>query len=129
MKDGATLQTFGDGSGSLLPKIQFETTASLLNLRGVTDKTVLSYNVDQASSSSVTLEHDAPLYSFLHPDSLFRNMLLLGDGGSQWHTNLKASKDTVDFESSRSYKEFQRSLSCRISSVGNVARPELVRIR
>ena len=128
MKDGSTMQTFGDGTGGLLPKVQFETTASLINLKGVTDKTVFSYQVDPTTTSCVSLSHEAPLYSLLRENSMLRNYLLLGPTGSQWHAYFKALKDTVDFESSRSYKEFQRSLVLRLASLGNVPRPELVSV-
>ena len=118
------LQILGGGA---TPKVQFETNISLLNLKGCTDKTTATYSVDQTSTSTVALTHDAPLYSFFSKDSLVQNTILMSSGGSKTHGSLRAIMDTLDFEHSRSYKEFQRSLSFRISNVGNIPRPEMVR--
>lgn len=108
-------------------KAQLETNLSLLNLKGCTDQTRLSYAVDQASTTRFTLSHDAPLYSFFGKDSLLQNSILLSSGGSKTHGTLRAMMDTLDFEHSRSYKEYQRLLSFRISNFGYIPRPEMVR--
>jgi len=97
----------------------------LLNLKGCTDKTRVSYEVDQACSSTVSLTHDAPLYSFFGKNSLIQNSILLSSGGSKTHACLRLTMDTLDFEHTRSYKELQRLLSFRMSNVGNIPRPEM----
>ncbi len=108
-------------------KAQLETNLSLLNLKGCTDQTRLSYAVDQTSATRFTLSHDAPLYSFFAKDSLLQNSILLSSGGSKTHGTLRATMDTLDFEHSRSYKEYQRLLSFRMSNIGYIPRPEMVR--
>jgi hypothetical protein len=105
-------------------KAQLETNLSLLNLKGCTDQTRLSYAVDQTSATRLTLSHEAPLYSFFAKDSLLQNSILLSSGGSKTHGTLRAMMDTLDFEHSRSY---QRLLSFRISNIGYIPRPEMVR--
>jgi len=104
------------GSDGLLPKVQFESSATLLNLSGHLDKTSLSYTVDQTSSASLTLSHDRPLYSLFAEDSPLYETILAMDRGSQFNFNCRAVMDTVDHEWTRSYMEFQRLLSMRISN-------------
>jgi len=124
---GGVKQDTKDLSFSSGPKVKFETNVSLLNLKGCTDKTRVSYEVDQACSSTVSLTHDAPLYSFFGKNSLIQNYILLSSGGSKTHACLRLTMDTLDFEHTRSYKELQRLLSFRMSNVGNIPRPEMVR--
>ena len=80
------LQTLGVGAG---PKVQFETNISLLNLHGCTDRTTASYAVDQASTTTLTLTHDAPLYSFFSKDGLIQEKVLMSSSGSRTHGSLK----------------------------------------
>ena len=54
---------------SVLPKLQFETSASLLNLTGFADISSASYSVDQTGSSSFRFIHDRPLCSYLSKES------------------------------------------------------------
>ena len=84
-----------------LPMGQFESSASLSNIRGCTDTTNFSYTVDQASTPTFLISHDAP--SQIEVDDLI-------------HSSLRCLVDTMDFEHARSYKEFQRSISYRLSN-------------
>jgi hypothetical protein len=38
---------------------------------------------------------------------------------------MRAVLDTLDYEWTRSYKEYQRSLTCRLDNIGRVQRPEV----
>ncbi|KAL3788852.1 hypothetical protein ACHAW5_009209 [Stephanodiscus triporus] len=53
----------GVGNGVDVPKLQFEASASLLNLTGYADVSSASYSVDQTGSPSFVLAHDRPLAS------------------------------------------------------------------
>ena len=55
----------GGGSGGGGPKMQFETSASLLNLTGYADISSASYSVDQTGSTNFVFAHDRPLVSYL----------------------------------------------------------------
>ena len=73
-KQGAIYQhAAGDG---VLPKVQFETSGSLLNLTGHLDKTSLSYTVDQTSTATLALTHERPLYSLFSQDSPIHDFIL-----------------------------------------------------
>eukprot|EP00816_Leptocylindrus_hargravesii_P003410 CAMPEP_0196808534 /NCGR_PEP_ID=MMETSP1362-20130617/8526_1 /TAXON_ID=163516 /ORGANISM="Leptocylindrus danicus, Strain CCMP1856" /LENGTH=460 /DNA_ID=CAMNT_0042182913 /DNA_START=61 /DNA_END=1439 /DNA_ORIENTATION=+ len=84
-----------------LPKAQFESSATLSNMRGCTDSTSVSYTIDQTSTPTFAVSHDAP------------SNVIIGDLD---HTSYRAMVDTIDFEHARSYKEFQRSASFRLSN-------------
>jgi outer membrane protein assembly factor BamA len=123
-KQGAIYQNAaGDG---VLPKVQFETSGSLLNLTGHLDKTSLSYTVDQTSTATLALTHERPLYSLFSQDSPIHDFILGMGNGSQYTYTCRAMLDTVDHEWTRSYKEYQRLLSMRISNKGNAGIPEMV---
>jgi len=145
------LSTFSNASSSTttagnviqLPKVQFETSASLLNLTGYTDVTSASYIVDQTGSTSCKLIHDRPLISYLNnSDSIVRrwlmpahpndavdtttkqnevdeleidNQLAIG-GGTQTSLGIHATFHDVDYESTRSYKEYIRCLGVRLAN-------------
>jgi outer membrane protein assembly factor BamA len=69
----------GGGSGSKGgggPKMQFETSASLLNLTGYADITSASYNVDQTGSTNFVFAHDRPLVSCLSHNSELYHWLM-----------------------------------------------------
>lgn len=117
---------FQSGGDSLLPKVQFETSGTLLNLTGHLDTTTLQYFLDQTSSATVRFSHERPLYTLFAENSDWYNTILALDKGSQICFGLNAVLDTVDFEWTRSYKEYQRLLSMRIASSGKAANPEMV---
>jgi len=117
--DGAIL--IGD-SDSFIPKLQFETRGSLVNLQGLLDVTALEYCVDQTSATSVRLTHDRPLYTLFPLESRIRDAII--EASSDVNVKLKAELDTVDHEWTRSYKEFHRTLGLAISSSRTV-RPEM----
>jgi Omp85 superfamily domain len=105
-----------NSSNNFLPKVQFETTGSLLNLTGFLDKTRISYAVDQASETTLTMSHERPLISCLPEffpvyDALFQMV-----DGSEYHMVARAAFDTIDHEWSRSYKEYQRLVSLRLAN-------------
>ena len=112
-QDGIYQQSAGDG---LLPKVQFETSGTLLNLGGHLDKTSLSYTVDQTAATSLSLSHDRPLYTLFSEDSMGYETILSMDKGSQFSFSTRAVLDTVDHEWTRSYKEYQRLLSVRAAT-------------
>jgi len=126
-----------------LPKVQFETSASLLNLTGYTDVTSASYIVDQTGSTNFKLIHDRPLISYLNKDSAVRRWLMpahpndsvvttkqneIGNelesqiydidigGGTQTSLGIHATFHDVDYESTRSYKEYIRCLGVRLAN-------------
>ena len=115
--DGALL---GE-SDSLLPKLQFETKGSLINLQGVLDTTAMEYCVDQTSATSLRFSHDQPLYTLFPPDSRIRDSII--EASSEINMKFKAELDTVDHEWTRSYKEFQRTVGLVVSS--GPQRPEM----
>ena len=120
-----SLENFGTES-TLLPKLQFETSGGLLNLTGHLDTTSLQYAVDQTSSSTLSFQHGRPLYSLLPENSPSYDYVLTSSKGSQISVAFRAVLDTLDYEWSRSYKEYQRLLSVRVSNTANVIRPESV---
>ncbi|KAL3907980.1 MAG: hypothetical protein SGARI_003278 [Bacillariaceae sp.] len=115
----------GMSSGAKLPKAQFETSITLPNLTGYLDKTLFQYTVDQTSASRFLFSHERPLYSWFPEDSVASSSILATLKGSQYSLGLRALIDTVDFESTRSYKEYQRMIQWRLDNTGNVARPEM----
>ncbi len=112
-------------SSTKLPKAQFETNVTLSNLTGFLDRSFLQYTVDQAANTKILLSHERPLYSWFPEDSAAGQSILALGKGSQYSLGLKAYIDTVDFESSRSYQEFQRMLSWRLDNTGNVGRADM----
>ena len=121
LKQDGIYQSAGDG---ILPKVQFETSGSLMNIGGHLDKTSLSYTVDQTAEASLTLSHERPLYSIFAENSTFYHTLLAMEKGSQFLFSTRAALDTVDHEWTRSYKEYQRLLSIRVTS-GPAGMPEM----
>mmetsp|Transcript_22308 Transcript_22308/g.32932 ORF Transcript_22308/g.32932 Transcript_22308/m.32932 type:complete len:510 (-) Transcript_22308:79-1608(-) len=122
LKQDSIYQTSGD---SLLPKVQFESSGTLQNLSGHLDRTSLSYTIDQTSAASLALSHDCPLYSYFPEDSIGYETILAMNNGSQYNLSCRAVLDTLDHEWTRSYKEYQRLLSMRISNSSIVGTPEM----
>mmetsp|Transcript_43332 Transcript_43332/g.49051 ORF Transcript_43332/g.49051 Transcript_43332/m.49051 type:complete len:584 (-) Transcript_43332:16-1767(-) len=112
-------------SSMKLPKAQFETSLTLTNLTGFLDRSFLQYTVDQTANSRVVLSHERPLYSWFPENSVGAHSILALAKGSQYYLGFKALVDTVDFESSRSYQEYQRMVGWRLDNTGNVGRPEM----
>lgn len=113
-------------NGAKLPKAQFEVSGTLPNLTGFLDSTRFQYTVDQTSTSSFLLSHERPLYAWLGDDTPLGEYILALPKGSQYALSLRAVLDTADYEWTRSYKEYQRYLSCRLDNRGNVSRPDMV---
>ena len=120
----SNLETFGESS---FPKVQFETSGGLLNLTGHLDTTSLQYAVDQTSATTLSFIHERPLYSILTKYGPLYNAIMTSSNGSQASIALRAVLDTLDHEWTRSYKEYQRLLSVRVTNVSNVSLPEAVR--
>ena len=120
-----SLETFGETS---FPKLQFETSGGLLNLSGHLDTTSLQYAVDQTSATTVSFVHERPLYSILSEHSPLYDKILTTSKGSQASIAFRAVLDTLDHESTRSYKEYQRLLSLRVANLSHVSLPEAVRL-
>lgn len=118
-----SLDTFGEAS---LPKVQFETSGGLLNLSGHLDTTSVQYAVDQTSASTLSFIHERPLYSMLTKGSPAYDALLSSSNGSQISIAFRAMLDTLDHEWTRSYKEYQRLLSVRVTNPANISFPEAV---
>eukprot|EP00978_Attheya_sp_CCMP212_P023118 scaffold70086_cov49-Attheya_sp.AAC.2 len=105
----------GSGLGVGQAKLQFETSASLINLTGHCDQTALSYTVDQASTTSLSVTHDRPFYTVLPPYGYLYNTLMsrtsttdADSKPSQINLQTRMLLDTLDYEFTRSYKEWQR---------------------
>ncbi|KAL7520952.1 hypothetical protein ACHAWX_007425 [Stephanocyclus meneghinianus] len=69
----------GVGAAGALPKLQFETSASLLNVTGFADVSTASYSVDQTGATSFKFIHDRPLCSWFPKQSLFYEWLMPRD--------------------------------------------------
>lgn len=136
----------GGGSGGGGPKMQFETSASLLNLTGYADISSASYNVDQMGSANFGFAHDRPLVSCLSRNSkLYRWLMpkvpgmtnsnndddddddadirpsspsssLFRGGRSHTSLGLHASCDDEDYERTRSSREYVRSIGLRLAN-------------
>lgn len=106
-------------STGVMPKVQFESSASLLNLTGETDITELSYTVDQTSTPAISMQHTRPLYSLLQggvTDSL-SDAVLNTENGSKVGVTLKATVDTNDsYEHIRSSKDHLQKIGVKISN-------------
>jgi hypothetical protein len=113
-------------SPSKLPKAQFECSAAFPNLTGHLDQTQLKYTLDQTSSSSFYMAHERPLYAWLSEEkrSLVETLLALPKG-SQYSLGFRAVLDSMDYEWTRSYKEYQRYIACRLDNSGQVHRPDM----
>lgn len=112
-------------NGAKFPKAQFETSATLLNLTGYLDQSILRYTVDQTSTSTLLLSHERPLYSWLGDETPLGAYLLALPEGSQYSLGIRANLDTLDYDWTRSYKEYQRCLTCRVDNTGRVQRTEM----
>jgi hypothetical protein len=112
-------------SSTKLPKAQFETSLTLSNLTGFLDRSFLQYTLDQSANAKVLFSHERPLYSWFPEGSLASFSVLSLGKGSQYSLGFKALIDTVDFESSRSYQEYQRMIAWRLDNTGNVGRPDM----
>ena len=147
---GGGINAFGGEVGAgTLPKLQFETSASLLNITGFADVSTASYSVDQTGASSFKFMHDRPLCSFLDKQSSLYEWLMPRDqslldenerqkqnkdkldeeqvftaddaqyslgGGSHTTLGVHALFDELDYESTRSYKEYSRSIGIRLAN-------------
>lgn len=102
------------GAMGMMPKMQFETSASLINLTGETDVTQLYYSLDQTSTPSLSLQHTRPLYSLL-PGS-WSDAVLNMDQGSKFGVTLKAAVDTMDYDTFRSSKDHVQKVSVKVSN-------------
>eukprot|EP00536_Pseudo-nitzschia_multiseries_P004255 jgi/Psemu1/237487/estExt_Genewise1.C_700031 len=112
-------------SSTKLPKAQFESSLTLSNLTGHLDRSFLQYTVDQAATARVQLSHERPFYSWFPENSVAAHSILALGKGSQYSLGIRALIDTVDFESSRSYQEYQRTIGWRLDNTGNVNRPDM----
>jgi len=101
-------------SSGMIPKVQFETSASLINLSGETDMTQLNYSLDQTSTPSLSLHHTRPLYSLLS-GSLGDSVLNM-DQGSKVGVTLKASVDTMDYEHIRSSRDNIQKIGVKVAN-------------
>jgi outer membrane protein assembly factor BamA len=109
-------------STGFLPVAEFDASVGLRNLTGHLDQTNLQYTLDTQSTASWTLSHERPLYTAL-PASL-KDLVLEQSTGSQYSMTTRAVLDTVDYEWTRSYKEFQRLFSVTVSNHHSVRAAE-----
>jgi outer membrane protein assembly factor BamA len=112
-------------NGTKLPKAQFEVSSTFPNLTGHLDSSVLRYTVDQTSTASFLMSHERPLYSWFRDENGIGEYILSLPKGSQYSLGMRAVLDTIDYEWTRSYKEYLRYLSCRLDNTGQVTRPEM----
>lgn len=107
--------TESSANGGPLPvAAELEASAGVRNLAGVLDQSSLSYRLDTKGISSWTVLHERPLYTFL--PSPWRESLLETTTGSRFALTAKAALDTMDYEYTRSYKEYQRLVSVQLSN-------------
>jgi hypothetical protein len=111
------------GSDVLQQATQVEASFGLRNLTGCLDQTDFHYTVDLKQTASFQATHERPLYTFLPSSYGLRNALLLLPRGSQWTCSSQLAVQTLDFEWMRSYKEFQRLASLRISNQHSIPPP------
>mmetsp|Transcript_15892 Transcript_15892/g.19396 ORF Transcript_15892/g.19396 Transcript_15892/m.19396 type:complete len:610 (+) Transcript_15892:52-1881(+) len=104
------------GSTGMLPKVQFESSASLINVTGLTDISQFSYSVDQTSTPSLSLTHTRPLYSLFNDESTIGNSILNFNNGSKLGITFKGTVDTLDFEQTRSSKDHIQSIGVNIAN-------------
>ena len=107
------------GTGGLLgmlPKVQFESSAGLINLTGHADVTSVAYNVDQMGTPTFTASHTQPLYNFLGDDTMIGSMILNRNQGSKFGLTLRGMMDTLDFEHTRSCRDRIQLLGVRIAN-------------
>lgn len=107
------------GTGGLLgmlPKVQFESSAGLINLTGHADVTSLAYNVDQTGTPTLSFSHTRPLYNSFGEESALGDMILNMNQGSKFGLTLRGMVDTLDFEHSRSCRDHIQLLGLRIAN-------------
>lgn len=104
------------GATASFPKVQFESSASLINLSGLTDMTQCSYTIDQTSTPTLSLTHSRPLYSLFNPNSAIGDAILQMDQGSKFGITFRGNVDTLDYEHTRSSKDHIQSLGVRIAN-------------
>jgi len=86
---------------------------------------MFQYTVDQTSTSRLLFCHERPFYTWFPEESVAAQSILAMMKGSQYSLGVRALVDTVDYESTRSYKEYQRLVQWRLDNTGNVSRPEM----
>ena len=116
---GAGGNALSNSMGLAFPKVQFESSLSLINLTGHCEKTELSYALDQTSSPSLTFMHNRPLYSMLTDYSSIRNFILSGNEGSKIGISFRGQIDTLDHEYTRSSKDHVQLIGLRIANTTN----------
>jgi outer membrane protein assembly factor BamA len=94
-----------------------EVALGLRNLAGVCDTTKLQYTLDTHNIPTYSLIHSRPLYTVL-PFGL-GDVLLEQVRGSLYDFTAIGQIETQDFQSTRSYQEFQRYFKLRASSSAN----------
>ena len=93
---------------------ELEATAGIRNLAGVLDQSSIAYRLDTKGIASWTLLHERPFYTFL--PSPWREAVLETATGSRFALTAKAALDTLDYEYTRSYREYQRLVSLHLSN-------------
>ena len=81
---------------SVLPKLQFETSASLLNLTGFADVSSASYSVDPMGSSAFRFVHDRPLCSYLSEENPLYRWLMPEDPRTINHSDKQSNGSGTD---------------------------------
>ena len=107
------------GMGGLLgmiPKVQFESSAGLINLTGHADVSSLAYNVDQTGTPTLSFSHTRPLYNAFGEQSSLGDRILNMDQGSKFGLTLRGMVDTLDFEHTRSCRDHIQLLGFRIAN-------------
>jgi hypothetical protein len=110
--NGAEIVESSSHNGPLPIAAEFEASAGLRNLSGCLDQSSLAYRLDTHGMTSWTLSHERPFYTFL--PSIWRDVVLTSVNGSQYSLSAKASLDTLDYEYSRSYREYHRHLMVQL---------------
>lgn len=117
IKHDHTTATTGSMGTTTFPKVQFESSASLINLTGLTDFTQCSYTVDQTSTPTLSLTHTRPLYSLFDTyNSNIGDTILNMNQGSKVGITFRADVDTLDYEHTRSSKDHIQSIGMKIAN-------------
>ena len=107
---------------SFMPPAEIDFSLGLRNLSGFLDQTSINYSLDTRNIGSWSLKNEVPLYILL-PETIKYSLLGL-DIGSQYTLTSKAVLNTVDYEYTRGYQEYQRLVSFQIANTHSVISPE-----
>lgn len=120
---GATKGASEQKGSGFLPVAEFDVSVGLRNVTGYLDTTDLQYTLDTQAIATWSIRHARPLFTVL-PTGPLQDLVLGSANGSQYSLTAAAVLDTVDYEWTRSYKEFQKLLSVTVANHHSVSSAE-----